>query len=122
MRPHKKLEVWKAGMKLTSDIYECVNKFPDSEKYGLVSQMKRASVSIPANIAEGAARQTKKEFRQFLFIARGSLSELDTHLELSFNLNLIENDVFNDLANQINKVNAMLNGLIKSITSSPLTS
>ena len=111
------MEVWKAGMKLTSDIYASVNTFPDTEKYGLVSQMKRASVSIPANIAEGAARQTKKEFRQFLFIARGSLSELDTHLELSLNLNLIEKEIFRDLSNQINKINAMLNGLLKSLTS-----
>jgi len=117
MRPHKKLEVWKAGMKLTSSIYDCVNRFPDSEKFGLISQMKRASVSIPSNIAEGASRQTKKEFRQFLFIARGSLSELDTQLELNLNLKLIENEVFEDIVKEVNKVNAMLNGLLKSITS-----
>lgn len=116
MRPQKKLEVWKAGMKLTSSIYGCVNRFPDSEKYGLVSQMKRASISVPSNIAEGAARQTKKEFKQFLFIARGSLSELDTQLELSYNLKLIKNDVFEGLVKEVNKVSAMLNGLLKSIT------
>lgn len=89
MRPHKKLEVWKAGMKLTSSIYECVNRFPDTEKFGLTSQMKRASVSIPSNIAEGAARQTKKEFRQFLFIARGPLSKLrySTRIEFQFKTN-----------------------------------
>jgi len=104
-------------MKLTSSIYDCVNRFPDSEKFGLISQMKRASVSIPSNIAEGASRQTKKEFRQFLFIARGSLSELDTQLELNLNLKLIENEVFEDIVKEVNKVNAMLNGLLKSITS-----
>jgi four helix bundle protein len=104
-------------MKLTSSIYECVNQFPDSEKFGLISQMKRASVSVPSNIAEGAARQTKKEFKQFLFIARGSLSELDTQLELSLNLKFISTDVFEDLLKEVDKVNAMLNGLLKSINS-----
>lgn len=92
MRPYKKLAVWKAGMK-------------------------RASVAISCNITAGAARQIKKEFWQFLFIARGSLSELDTQLELSLNLKLIENEVYEGLANEVNKVNAMLNGLLKSITS-----
>ncbi|MBO3699116.1 four helix bundle protein [Roseivirga sp. E12] len=116
MRPHKKLEAWKEAMRLTSSIYECVGQFPDSEKFGLISQMKRASISIPSNIAEGAARQTKKEFKQFLFIARGSLSELDTQLELSLNLKLITKDSFDEILEKIDKVNAMLNGLLKSIT------
>ncbi len=116
MRPHKKLEVWKEAMQLTTSVYECVENFPDSEKYGLVSQMKRASISIPSNIAEGAARQTKKEFNQFLYIGRGSLSELDTQLELSLNLKLITKDTFDDLLGKIDRVTAMLNGLLKSIT------
>lgn len=122
MRPHKNLNAWKEGIVLSKMVYKSVLSLPSEEKYGLISQLKRASVSVPTNIAEGAARQTKKEFRQFLFISRGSLSELDTLLELSFEFGYIVQEEFKALIDQINKVTAMVNGLIKSITSSPLTS
>jgi four helix bundle protein len=77
-KPHKKLDVWQAAMKSTTVIYKLTNKFPEEEKFGLVSQMRRASISIPCNIAEGAARQGKKEFKNFQY-GSGSLSELDTN-------------------------------------------
>ncbi len=81
-KPHKKLDVWQVATKKTQTVYESTKGFPEEEKFGLVSQMRRAAVSIPCHIAEGAARQGKREFKNFLSIAQGSLSELDTQLEL----------------------------------------
>jgi four helix bundle protein len=75
-RAHKKLDVWKESVDLAVEIYRVTEAFPKSELYSLTSQMRRAAVSVPSNIAEGAARSTGKEFMQFLMIARGSLSEL----------------------------------------------
>ena len=78
IRNHKDLEVWKKSMDLVSNIYKITESFPNKELYGLTNQIRRAAVSIPSNIAEGAARNSKKEFIQFLYIALGSLSELET--------------------------------------------
>jgi len=69
MRPHENLEVWKLGIELVTDIYKITRDFPDEEKFGLVTQLRRGAISFPSNIAEGAARRTKKEFMNFLFIA-----------------------------------------------------
>ena len=80
-KPHKKLDVWKKSMELVRQIYELTKSYPQSENYVLINQMRRAAISVSANISEGAARNTKKEFIQFLHMAQGSLSELDTHLE-----------------------------------------
>ena len=77
-RPHYKLEAWKSAMALVSSIYQITRSFPKEELYGLTSQMRRAAVSIPSNLAEGAARTGQKEFAQLLSIAKGSLSELET--------------------------------------------
>jgi hypothetical protein len=74
-KPHKKLNVWQTAMKVAQMVYKLTNAFPADEKFGLVSQMRRAAISIPCNIAEGAARQGKKEFKNFLSMAQGSLSE-----------------------------------------------
>ena len=82
-KPHKKLDAWKLSMDLVIDVYRVTDKFPSHEKYGLIDQIRRATISIPSNIAEGAARQTKKEFSNYLHIAQGSLSELDTQIELA---------------------------------------
>ncbi len=81
-KPHKKLNVWHKSIDLVQKIYEMTETFPKIENYGITNQIRRAAVSIPSNIAEGAARQTKKEFIQFVHVAQGSLSELDTHLEI----------------------------------------
>jgi len=83
-KPHKILDVWQVSMEAAKVIYKVTNTFPADERFGLFSQMRRAAVSIPSNIAEGAARQGKAEFRNFLSIAQGSVRELDTQLELSF--------------------------------------
>jgi four helix bundle protein len=85
-KPHKNLKAWQLAMDIAEKIYSTTESFPSDEKFGLVSQMRRSAISIPSNIAEGAGRHTKKEFMNFLHIAQGSLSELDTQLELSLRL------------------------------------
>ena len=87
VKTHKDLDIWKIGIELVLKIYELTNKFPDAERFGLTSQMRRCAVSIPANISEGAARNSKKEFIQFLYISLSSLSELETHLTIAEKLN-----------------------------------
>ena len=96
-KPHKKLDVWKESITLVSLIYQLVKCFPKNEEYGLISQIKRASVSVPGNIAEGAARQTRREYIQFLYIARGSISEVDTYLEIAKYLGYISDESMNRL-------------------------
>ena len=89
-KPHKKLEVWQQSIALVIEIYKISANFPNDETYGMKAQVRRASISIPSNIAEGAARQTKKEFIQFLHVAQGSLSELDTQLEIALRLRYVD--------------------------------
>ncbi|WP_276660691.1 four helix bundle protein [Thauera aminoaromatica] len=86
-RRHHDLKAWQESMKLAEAVYKLTSGFPSEERFGLTSQMRRAAVSIPSNIAEGAARASKKELLHFLIIARGSLSELDTQITLAKNLN-----------------------------------
>jgi four helix bundle protein len=82
-RPHERLDVWRDSMELVEMIYEISGVFPDSERFGLTSQIRRAAVSIPSNIAEGAARRSTPEYLRFLSIARGSLSELATQAQIA---------------------------------------
>lgn len=89
---HKDLEVWKKSMDLVETVYQFTHLFPDSEKYGLVTQMRRAAVSVPSNIAEGSARKGDKELIYFLHIALGSLTELETQYEIASRIKLIEKE------------------------------
>lgn len=89
MKTHKDLDVWKLGIDMVKDIYLLTKKLPRDEQYGLISQMRRCAVSIPSNIAEGAARSSNKEYIQFLYISLGSLSELETQLILVKELNYL---------------------------------
>ena len=114
-KPHKKLDVWQAAMKSTLMVYKITTKFPENEKFGLVYQMRRASVSIPCNIAEGAARQGKREFKNFLSMAQGSLSELDTQLELAVLLGYVSEEDLQELWDQLQRIDKMLSGLIRSL-------
>ena len=114
-RPHRKLNVWKKSMNFVKHVYQATETFPKSEIYGLSSQMRRSAVYIPSNLAEGAARKGKKEFSQYLNIAQGSISEIDTQIELSFILNFIEKDVYNDLMDELNTISKMLFGLSRSL-------
>lgn len=86
---HKDLDVWKIGIELVKQVYEITNLFPNEETYGLISQMRRSAISIPSNISEGAARNSKKEFIQFLYISLGSLAELETQMVISTELGYI---------------------------------
>ena len=114
-KPHKKLDVWQKSLVLIQRIYELTRSFPKIEIYGLTNQMRRAVISILANISEGAARQTKKEFIQFLHMAQGSLSELDTHLEISEKLGYLKEANIEELSLLMNDIDKMLTGLIKSL-------
>lgn len=112
-KPHKNLRVWQLAMDLAKDIYQATGSFPSEEKFGLVSQMRRCAVSLPSNIAEGAARNSNKELVNFLYIASGSLSELDTQLELSKNLGYLSADQWRALDQKLNEEDKALYGLIK---------
>ncbi|WP_413999269.1 four helix bundle protein [Flavobacterium sp. W1B] len=89
---HKDLDVWKKSMDLVESIYKLTQKFPEVEKFGLTSQMRRAAVSIPSNIAEGAALKGNKELLQFLYIAIGSISELETQYLIAIRLDFVEKE------------------------------
>ncbi len=113
--PHKNLIAWQEAMQLVRLIYIFASELPSDEKFNVTSQLKRASVSVPLNIAEGAGRNTDKEFRHFLHIARGSLSEVNTVLDLCVLLKFCENNRIELLNQQEQKCAALINGLIKSI-------
>ena len=112
-KPHKKLDVWRMAMDLVMEIYRITERFPKEEKYGLSNQVRRAAVSVPSNIAEGAARQTKKEFVNYLHMAQGSLSELDTQLEVARRLAFFDGNTWESLDKLIQRVDKMLTGLIR---------
>jgi len=114
-KPHKKLDVWQAAMEVAQMVYQLTNTFPSEERFGLVTQMRRAAVSIPSNIAEGAARQGKREFKNFVSMAQGSLSELDTQLDLTILLGYISEDDVKEIEGQLLRVDKMLTGLIRSL-------
>ena len=112
-RRHTKLGVWQDAMQLVAAVYELCNQLPNEEKFGLISQMQRAAVSIPSNIAEGAARESDREFLRYLYIARGSLAELETQILISEKLKFITHSVsLNELTNCVfAKLAALINKL-----------
>jgi len=112
-KPHKKLDVWQMAMDLVIEIYRITESFPKEEKYGLSNQVRGAAVSVPSNIAEGAARQTKKEFVNYLHMAQGSLSELDTQLEVAGRLAFLDAKTWEHLDKMLQRVDKMLTGLIR---------
>ena len=113
MKTHHDLDVWKLSIELVEDIYQVSMHFPKEEIYGLTSQLRRAAVSVPSNIAEGAARQSNKEFIQFLYIALGSLSEVETQVFIALKLGFIQN--IDKINSKIVDIKKMLLGLIKYI-------
>lgn len=112
-RKHHELVAWQVSVELVKDLYELTETFPANEVYGLVSQIRRASVSVPSNIAEGAARTTKREFAHYLSMARGSLSEIDTQLTIAKQLDYIDND--EEVQQKLDRVFGLIGGLLKSI-------
>jgi len=112
---HKDMDVWKVAMELVEEIYRLTKGFPKEEMYGLSSQLRRAAVSIPSNIAEGAARQTRKEYIQFLYYAQGSMSELETQLDLSNRLSYLTAESLTKIEDIRERVGKMLYGLIRKL-------
>ena len=113
-KPHKRLKAWQLGMDIAVDVYKTSERFPAEERFGLTSQMRRSGVSVPSNVAEGAGRNTKREFINFLHITQGSLSELDTQLELSRRLEFIDEDTWKWLDDKLIEEDKVLSGLIRS--------
>jgi four helix bundle protein len=111
MRPHHELRVWQDAMTLVTKLYQLTAGFPVDERFGLTSQMRRAGVSVPSNIAEGAARGSRKDFLRFLMMARGSLSELDTQARIAGALAFCEKDA---LIDDIENLQGALGSLIKA--------
>lgn len=112
MRNYQKLEAWKSAMELVKNVYLITKTYPKEELYALTSQTKRASVSIPANIAEGMGRQYKKDTLQFLHIARGSIYELETVLNIAVMVKMIDEAKFQGLIHLLDDTFKLLNGLI----------
>jgi four helix bundle protein len=110
----RNLVAWQKAIAFVTDVYRATKTFPKEELYGLTSQIRRAAVSIPSNIAEGQGRLTRGEFRQFLGHAKGSLAELETQLVISENLGYFNNP--GPLLEQLHEVARLLNGLLNSLT------
>lgn len=108
MRKYKDLKIWKRSVDLSTEIYRLTSTFPSEEKYGLVSQMRRSSISVPSNIAEGAGRSSDKEFKRFLDISYGSLYELQTQIIISHNLGFVEEKFFEKIEGEIIEIQKMI--------------
>ena len=115
IKSYKDLDIWKRSIKLVEDIYRLTKSFPKEELYGLTSQMRRAAVSIPSNIAEGFTRLHDKEYKQFLYIALGSCSELSTQIIIASRLKYFDNNKIEQLLNEIDEICRMTMSLIKKL-------
>jgi four helix bundle protein len=115
LKSFRELIVWKKSLDLAERIYRATERFPKSEIFGLALQMRRAAVSIPSNIAEGQSRNSRNEFRHFLGIARGSLAELETQIELSARLEMLKAEDTAIFMNLIEEIGKMLSGLKRSL-------
>jgi four helix bundle protein len=115
VRSYKDLVAWQKSMDLVTAVYQVSQGFPKEEIFGLVSQIRRAAVSVPSNIAEGHARTSKKEFQYFLSNARGSLAELETQLTIAHQLAYIDETGINQLLDRLGEVGRILNGLLASL-------
>ena len=111
MQGHKDLIAWQKGMDLVTDIYRVTRNFPKDERFGLISQLRRAAVSVPSNLAEGYARNSRNELHHFVGQARGSLSEVETQLELSRRLGYLQADIASTLLEKVAEVARILTGL-----------
>lgn len=107
--------MWQKSVDFVTEIYRCTALFPSDERYGLTSQMRRAAVSLPSNIAEGASRESTKNFLRFIAICNGSLAELQTQLVIAKNLGFITSEILETLKEYADEIGKMLNGLRKSL-------
>lgn len=115
MRDFKKLKIWQSGIQLVEQVYQVTDTFPNTEKFGLTSQMTRAAVSIPSNIAEGGARNSQKEYKRFLEIALGSAFELETQLIITGKLGWVDKEASNELLNAVIEEQKMISGFIRQL-------
>jgi len=115
VRSYKDLVAWQKSMALVTEVYRASQEFPKEEVFGLMSQTRRAAISIPSNIAEGHARISKKEFQYFLSNARGSLAELETQLTIAHQLAYINETAINQLLDRVGEIGRILNGLLSSL-------
>jgi len=117
-KPHKRLLAWQKSMNLVVEIYELTKNFPREKIYGLTSQVRRASVSVPSNISEGAAGRSVSQFRNFLGVALGSLNEISTQLEIAYRVGYLDKRKFNEAERQVDACLALTYGLRKSLRES----
>ena len=115
VRSYRELIAWQKAIELVTAIYECTRSFPDSERFGLTSQLRRAAVSVPSNIAEGQGRASTGEFNQFLGHARGSLLEIETQIFIAQSLGFLASGDSEDLLARCAEVGRILNGLMGSL-------
>lgn len=115
MKPYHRLLVWQRAHQFAKGIYAATTDFPKAEQFGLVSQLRRAAVSVPANIVEGQAKLTKNDFRRFLSIADGSLAECEYYLELAKELGFLPADAYAKLEKSRGEVSFLLNKFIRSL-------
>ncbi|MFN2261370.1 MAG: four helix bundle protein [Psychroflexus sp.] len=108
MHNYKELKIWQKSIDLVENVFHLISDFPNSEKYGLIDQIKRSAISVPSNIAEGAGRNSNKDFSRFLSISKGSLNELNTQLVISNRLNFVDNDKLNQVEESINEIQKMI--------------
>ena len=116
IRSHRDLIVWQKATHLVAAVYQVSKEFPREELYCLTSQLRRAAISVPANISEGQGRRSKKEFCQFLGNARGSLLELDTHLALALGFGYVKLEQYAVIESQIQEVGRLINGLLRALS------
>jgi len=116
MRDFKDLEVWKKSIDLAERIYIVTKKFPSDEKYGLISQLRRAIISVSSNIAEGCGRRTSKNFVGFLYNAFGSVKEIESQLMISYRLKYIEKNIYDELVNELDSIGKMLRSFIDYVS------
>src|SRR3989339_467371 len=114
-RSYRELEVWKLSIDFVKKVYQVTHNFPDSEKFGLINQIRRAAVSIPSNIAEGQGRNSTKEFRQFLAISLGSLAELETQLIIAKEIEYLTQNGLDALLTPLDRIRKMIKGLSQGI-------
>jgi four helix bundle protein len=121
LKNYQELKVWQKAYALCLVIYQMTTKYPSEEKYGLSSQLKRAAVSVPSNIAEGYGRKSIREYIQFLYVAYGSICEIETQLLLTKDLKYIGEKFYSEIRLQLSEVERMLKALIKSLEKKTIT-
>jgi four helix bundle protein len=117
IRTYRDLLVWQKAMDLAVELYRLTRTFPASERFGLISQIQRAGASIPSNIAEGHSRNTRGDYRRGISIARGSVGELETHLELARRLGYVQQDNYREFSERVAEIGRMLTTLSKRLSS-----